>query len=136
ILDLLGPGAYLLITGLYNVFPLPQHSGFRRSFRHAGEAIDRGYNVLVFPEGERSWSEKLLPFMRGSGLLWKDLGVPALPVRLKGLGELAQAHKNKQHGNWFRSGKIEVDVGEVIPAQPEKSPEELTEILRKGISDL
>ncbi|HEX7362962.1 MAG TPA: AMP-binding protein [Bryobacteraceae bacterium] len=136
ILDLLGPGAYLLITGLFNVFPLPQQSGFRRSFRHAGEAVDRGYNVLVFPEGERSWSENLLPFMRGSGLLWKDLGVPALPVRLKGLGELAQAHKNKQHGNWFRSGKIEVDVGEVIPAQPEKSPEELTEILRKGISDL
>lgn len=132
-LDLLGPGAYLLITGLFNVFPLPQQSGFRRSFRHAGEAVDRGYNVLVFPEGERTWSEQPVAFMRGSGLLWKDLGVPALPVRLKGLGELAQAHKNKKHGNWFRSGKIVVEVGEVIPAQPEKSPEELTEILKRGI---
>jgi long-chain acyl-CoA synthetase len=135
-LDLLGPGAYLLITGLFNVFPLPQQSGFRRSFRHAGEAVDRGYSVLVFPEGERTWSEQPVVFMRGSGLLWKDLGVPALPVRLKGLGELAQAHKNKKHGNWFRSGKIVVEVGEVIPAQPEKSPDELTEILKRAISDL
>lgn len=134
ILDLLGPGAYVLLTGLYNVFPLPQLSGFRRSFRHAGEAIDRGYNVLVFPEGERSWSETPLPFKRGSGLLWKELGVPALPVHLKGLGELAQ--DRIQHGirrKWFRSGKVVVQVGEVLTAQPEKSPEELTEILSRGV---
>ncbi|MGH9582205.1 MAG: AMP-binding protein, partial [Bryobacteraceae bacterium] len=130
-LDLVAPGAYVLITGLYNVFPLPQRSGFRRSFRHAGEALDRGYNVLVFPEGERAWSETPLPFKRGAGLLWKELGVPALPVHLKGLGHLAETHEK-----WFRSGKILVEVGEVLPPQTDKSPEELTEILSEGVFGL
>lgn len=137
ILNLLGPGAYVLVTGLYNVFPLPQQSGFQRSFRHAGEAIDRGYNVLVFPEGERSWSETPMPFKRGSGLLWKELGVPALPVHLKGLGGLAQLRiKEGLRRKWFRSGKILVQVGEVLPAQQEKSPEELTEILSRAVFGL
>src|SRR5208282_2436298 len=48
---------YGLVTALFNVFPLPQHSGFRESFRFAGESADRGYSILVFPEGEVNNSE-------------------------------------------------------------------------------
>lgn len=126
--NLVAPIGYLLVTALFNVFPLPQHSGFRRSFAHAGEAMDRGYHVLVFPEGQRSDDENALPFKRGAGLLWKELGAPALPVRLRGLGEL-----KARHARWFRSGRVSVSVGKIIPAQPDKSPEELTEILRQGV---
>jgi len=39
-LRILGPLAYLAITALFNVFPLPRSSGFRRSFAHAGEAMN------------------------------------------------------------------------------------------------
>ena len=39
-LRILGPLAYLAITALFNVFPLPRSSSFRRSFAHAGEAMD------------------------------------------------------------------------------------------------
>lgn len=129
-LDLVAPVAYLLITALYNVFPLPQVTGFRRSFRHAGEAMDRGYNVLVFPEGRRSDDGTPQPFKTGAGLLWKELNCPALPVRLEGLGELKAGR-----GRWFRTGTISVRVGDVIPLQPEKSPEELTRILRDAVFD-
>jgi long-chain acyl-CoA synthetase len=127
-LNLTVPIAYLLITGLFNVFPLPQLSGFRRSFRHAGEAMDRGYNVLVFPEGRRSDDEGALPFKSGAGLLWKELATPALPVRLHGLGEI-----KAQHARWFRTNRISVSVGRLLPLDVDKSPEELTEILRQGI---
>src|SRR5439155_22301629 len=48
---------YWLATLLFNVFPLPQLSGFRESFRFAGESVDRGYSVLVFPEGAVNNSE-------------------------------------------------------------------------------
>jgi long-chain acyl-CoA synthetase len=127
-LDLVAPGAYLLITALYNVFPLPQFTAFRRSFQHAGEAMDRGYNVLVFPEGRRSDDGTPQPFKTGAGLLWKELGCPALPVRLEGLGEL-----KARGGRWFRTGTTRVHVGQIIPAQREKSPEELTAVLRDGV---
>ena len=48
------PTQYYLIVALFNVFPLPQRSGFRKSFAFAGELVDRGYSVLVFPEGART----------------------------------------------------------------------------------
>ncbi|HET9802306.1 MAG TPA: AMP-binding protein, partial [Candidatus Acidoferrum sp.] len=35
---------YFLVTALFNVFPLPQLSGFRESFRFAGESVDRGHS--------------------------------------------------------------------------------------------
>lgn len=127
-LNLLAPVAYLLITALFNVFPLPQFSGFRRSFRHAGEAIDRGYSVIVFPEGRRTEDGLPQPFKSGAGLLWKELGTAAIPVRIDGLGELKTSGER-----WFRSGKISVHVGEPLALDPAKSPEELTEELYRAV---
>jgi long-chain acyl-CoA synthetase len=129
-LNLLSPFAYWLITGLFNVFPLPQYSGFRRSFQHAGEAVDRGYSVVVFPEGRRSDDGNAQPFKVGAGLLWKDLGSEAIPVRIDGLGELKLSG-----GRWFRSGTISVVVGEPLRLDATRSPEELTEQLRQGVFD-
>ena len=130
-LNLLAPAAYLLITLLFNVFPLPQRSGFRRSFRHAGRAMDLGYSVLVFPEGRRSDDATPQPFKSGVGLLWKESGAPALPVHISGLGEL-----KSQGGNWFRSGTIEVSVGDALLAGPEEPPDQLTELLQAAVFGL
>jgi long-chain acyl-CoA synthetase len=120
-LNLLAPAAYLLITGLFNVFPLPQRSGFRRSFQHAGEAVDRGYSVLVFPEGRRSDDGRPQRFLGGAGLLWKELGIPAVAVRLEGLGEIKATE-----GRWFRSGTIRATALKLLPVEPEASPDDLT----------
>ena len=54
VLNWISPLEYVLVTALFNVFPLPQHSGFRRSFAHAAKAMDRGYSIVVFPEGAAS----------------------------------------------------------------------------------
>jgi len=42
---------YALGAALFNVFSLPRQSGFRQSFAYAGEAVDRGFSILIFPEG-------------------------------------------------------------------------------------
>jgi long-chain acyl-CoA synthetase len=119
------------MTGLFNVFPLPQASGFRRSFEHAGHAIDRGYSVLVFPEGHRSEDGAPQPFKGGAGLLWKELGTAALPVRLRGLGEI-----KARRAKWFRTGTISVSVGVALAADPAQAPADLTERLRRGVFDI
>jgi len=129
-LDYLGPGAYVLITGLYNAFPLPRSVGFRRSFQHAGEALDRGYSVLVFPEGRRTQAG-LEAFRPGIGLLVKESGVPVVPVALAGLSEL----KRKGRG-WFRSGQLTVRVGEPMRFGPEDTPEEITERLHDRLAEM
>ncbi len=104
-----GPLAWLLLTALYNVFPLPRRKGFQRSFAHAGQALDHGYNVLVFPEGTRTATGELGRFRPGVGILVKQTRAAVLPVALCGLGEL-----KLQSRGWFRSGRIEIRVGNVM----------------------
>lgn len=128
---LFGPAAYWLLTALYNVFPLPRRRGFQRSFAHAGEAMDRGYNVLVFPEGTRSDAGRLAPFRPGIGLLVKQTHAPVLPMAILGLGEL----KARGRG-WFRSGKIRIRVGELVRFGPTETETAITEALHAKVADL
>jgi long-chain acyl-CoA synthetase len=126
-----GPLIWLLLTALFNVFPLPRRRNFQRSFAHAGAALDRGYNVLVFPEGTRSAEGSLARFRGGIGLLVKQSGVRVLPVGLRGLGELKTARRG-----WFRSGRIEVHVGQPIRFAPEETEAAITERLHGEVNKL
>jgi long-chain acyl-CoA synthetase len=130
VLDPLMPIAYWLLTILFNVFPLPRMSGFRRSFEHAGRALDRGYSVLIFPEGHRSDDGALQPFRSGIGLLAQQAEADVLPVALIGLGDV------KRGGRWFRSGRLAVRVGDPIPYDPKSTPEEITQRLQEAMSEL
>jgi long-chain acyl-CoA synthetase len=126
-----GPLIWLLLTALFNVFPLPRRRNFQRSFAHAGAALDRGYNVLVFPEGTRSAEGSLARFRGGIGLLVKQSGAKVLPVGLRGLGELKAARRG-----WFRSGRIEVHVGQPIRFGPEETEAAITERLHAAVDQL
>src|SRR6185437_2674733 len=59
-------------VALLNIFPFPRDAGFRDSFSYAGESVDRGYSVLVFPEGHHTTDGKMRPFRAGVGLLVND----------------------------------------------------------------
>jgi long-chain acyl-CoA synthetase len=126
-----GPAIYLLLTALFNVFPLPRWRNFQRSFAHAGAAMDRGYNVLVFPEGTRSPSGELARFRGGIGLLVKESGAAVLPVAIRGLGELKAGSQR-----WFRSGKIEVHVGQPIQFLAEETESAITARLHDEVERL
>ena len=126
-----GPLYYLLATALFNVFPLPGQRDFQRSFAHAGEALDHGMNVLVFPEGRLSEIGNLARFRPGIGLLVKQSSAPVLPMAMRGLGEL------KVRGSgWFRSGLIEVRVGEPIRFSPLETEAAITARLHAEVEKL
>ena len=130
--NLLAPAGYWLITALFNVFPLPRARGFRHSFAHAGEAMDRGDSVLLFPEGTRSRDGNLHAFRPGIGLLAAESGVPIIPIALVGLGEIRTTHSR-----WFRSGKIEVRIGQPIDGVRQDSvPARLAATLEEAVRTL
>ncbi len=126
-----GPLYYLLLTALFNVFPLPRRRDFQPSFAHAGRAMDRGFSVLVFPEGTRSAEGKMARFRPGIGLLAKQCGAPVLPVAIRGLGELKTGGRG-----WFRSGSIEVRVGEPMSVSPTESEGDITTRLQAEVERL
>ena len=127
----LGPLEYLLATALFNVFPLPRLKSFQPSFAHAGRAMDRGFHVLVFPEGTISKDGYFARFRPGIGLLVKQSAAPVLPVALRGVGEL-----KRTQGNWFRSGKIEVRIGRPIRFSPLDTEAEITQRLHEDVRKL
>jgi long-chain acyl-CoA synthetase len=126
-----GPMFYFLVTALFNVFPLPRQREFQRSFAHAGEALDRGFHVLVFPEGARSESGTLARFRPGIGLLVKQSQAAVLPMALLGLGDL----KTRRRG-WFRSGTVEVRAGQPIRFAPTDTEAAITARLHAEVEKL
>jgi long-chain acyl-CoA synthetase len=129
--DILAPAGYWLVTALFNVFPLPRLRGFKRSFAHAGEALDRGYSVMVFPEGTRSHGKPMAHFRSGIGVLAANSRVPVLPVALVGMDKLLD---DKNH--WNRRGRIEIRIGKAITLPEEASAAEWTERLESAMRDL
>ena len=122
---------WVLAVALLNLFPLPRHSGFRRSFAYAGEAVDRGYSILVFPEGKHSTDGKIHLFQSGVGLLANNLRIPVVPMRIDGLFEIKQA--GKKHAP---PGKIQVRMGNVIDFAPGTTPERIAQVLQKAVESL
>jgi len=117
---------YFLVTALFNVFPLPQLSGFRESFRFAGESVDRGYSVLIFPEGEVNNSEdgKMVAFQPGIGILAQNLGLPIIPMRLDGVWGM-----KRERRRWAHRGEITVHIGRPILSSTGVSKDELAQRL-------
>lgn len=113
-LNPLGPPVWLLITALFNAFPLPRQRDFQRSFAHAGEALDHGFHVIVFPEGTRSPDGTLASFRPGIGLLVRQSSTAVLPMALHGLGDLKMRRRRWFRCSWFRSGTLEVRVGQPV----------------------
>jgi long-chain acyl-CoA synthetase len=129
--NIFGPIEWLLLTALYNVFPLPRQRDFQASFIHAGRALDRGYSVMVFPEGARSIEGKMVPFRAGIGLLARQSSVPVIPMALCGLGEL-----KVQKRGWFRSKKIEIRFGDPIAFPPEATESVITTRLQQEVEKM
>jgi long-chain acyl-CoA synthetase len=122
---------WVLGAALLNLFPLPRAAGFRQSFEYAGEAVDRGYSVLIFPEGRHTTTGQMLPFRAGVGILVNSLKIPVVPMRIDGLFEVKQSGKKFA---WPR--QISVRIGKPISFEKESVPAEIAETLQQKTQSL
>lgn len=105
------------------VFPLPQTSGFRAALGHMGRLVDKGFSVLIFPEGARTQDARLLPFQEGLAVMVRELAIPVVPVAINGL-----EHVLPRGALWPRRGRVTVTFGKVI----DFSREEQGDIVRRA----
>jgi long-chain acyl-CoA synthetase len=125
--------AYFLLVSLFNVFPLPQLSGFRESFRFAGESVDRGYSLMVFPEGvinDRDTPD-MVAFQPGIGLLAQNLRIPIVPMRLDGVWQM-----KREHRRLAQPGELTVHIGAPVAFPPDTPPAEIASRLRDLVRSL
>ena len=97
----------------------------------AGEAMDHGFNLMVFPEGQRTKHGALNPFMPGTGLLIQKLDAPVVPMRIKGLWELKKAGR---HFGW--PGEVSVIIGEPVTYSPQQDPQAIAADLADRVRKL
>jgi long-chain acyl-CoA synthetase len=121
---------YDLVLALFNVFPLPQRSGFLESFNFAGNLADRRWNILVFPEGVTT-DGVIQEFRGGIGLLAKHLNLPVVLMYLSGLADLKEKHQL-----FSRPGHVRVAIGKPITIATDQDPAEITRELERAIREL
>jgi long-chain acyl-CoA synthetase len=104
---------YYMACGLFNAYPLPQQmAGTRRALKYTGELIDEGRCPLVYPEGERTPTGLMQTFKGGVGLMAARLGVPIVPIYIRGMFEVYS-----EHDDWPRPGNVVVHFGRMLDLQ-------------------
>ena len=98
---------YWLVALFFNAFPLPQTEiGARQSLRYLGDLVSDNWSILYFPEGERTEAGEIHSFQPGIGLIAGRLGVPVVPIRLRGVEKVLH-----RHTHWPRPGRVEIVFG-------------------------
>jgi long-chain acyl-CoA synthetase len=122
---------YVAVSAFFNVFSMPKQSGVRASFQFAGETVDRGYSILVFPEGQLTKDGSIMPFRSGIGVLATKLNLPVVPMRIDGL------YKVRLSGRRYAwPGTVRVTIGEPQRFDPATSAEEIARHLEASVNDL
>ncbi|MEK7217202.1 MAG: 1-acyl-sn-glycerol-3-phosphate acyltransferase, partial [Chloroflexota bacterium] len=96
-----------------NAFPLSREGNVRASLEYVGKLLDRGWSVLIFPEGQLTVDGPIQPFKTGIGLLAVEAGLPVAPVRIR------EEHKSLVQGRWWPPrGAYTVTIGEPLTFPP------------------
>jgi long-chain acyl-CoA synthetase len=122
---------YALVALFFNVFSLPQRAKYRESFHFAGELVDKGYSVIIFPEGRRTETGEMSPFRSGIGLLATHLNLPIIPMRIDGLFpfKIAKRHHVPPYA-------VQVKIGTPVRFEPTADPEEIARELQRIVEKL
>ncbi len=78
-------GFYLLVNLAVNATPLSRTHGFVQTLENVGKLLDRGFNILIFPEGGVTTDGQIKKFESGIGIIAVDMKVPIVPVKIEGL---------------------------------------------------
>ena len=101
---------YYLSALFFNCFPIPQREpGALATLRYIGELSDDRWCLLIFPEGIMTETGEILPFHPGVGMIAAKLGIPVVPIRIRGLDRVL-------HPAWkmARPGRVDIAFGAPI----------------------
>jgi 1-acyl-sn-glycerol-3-phosphate acyltransferase len=121
-------GWYNSIT--LNCFPIKRGGG-SSTLDYAKWLLDKGWNVMIFPEGTRSTTGKLSKFRHGVSLLALEKGVPVVPLYMDGLREI-----RPKGSQTVVPGPVRVRIGEPIRFEPGTPVPEATNRMYHAMEDL
>jgi long-chain acyl-CoA synthetase len=116
----------------YAGFPFARSEPYVPSLQYVGEMVDKGWNVLIAPEGHLSTDAQLQPFKSGIGLLAVNLGVLVVPLKTFGLAGTVPLH-----AKWPKKrSRVTVRIGSPLRFGPTLDYEDVTETLQRVMEAL
>ena len=94
----------------------PVSDGYDKNVERLQKLVERGYSVVVFPEGTRSETGEILRFHKGAFQLAQALNVDILPVFIHGA-----SHVMPKKDFVLREGQLYVEIGQRMSAEEVKS---------------
>ena len=91
-------------------FPVNRDIADVRAVDTALALLERGDGVGIYPEGKRSKTGEMLPFLRGAAWLALRTGTPIVPSGISGSG-----------GHWWRRKRVRVAFGPPIQVERENN---------------
>lgn len=95
-----------------HVIPINSSSYLNRALQTSAYVLRHGRSLCVFPEGGRSPDNTLLEFKKGVGILAVEMGIPVVPVYIKGAFEALP-----REAAWPKFRKISVTFGTPLSAK-------------------
>lgn len=72
----------------FGTIPVERTRINRKSADIAADLVAAGFNLLIFPEGGRSYTDEMMEFRGGAAYLAKRCGAPVVPVFLEGVRQV------------------------------------------------
>lgn len=116
-------GKLARFCGFYNV----EKSGGSEMATAMREYVDKGYSIVVFPEGTRSPDGEIHRFHKGGFKLAEDLGLDIVPMLILGNGDIASKRQPIQ----LKHGRIINKVLPTIAANDKSWGEDFNERAKK-----
>lgn len=123
-----------MILRILNFYPInrtdPKQA--RQSLDFIVERLNKGENILIFPEGTRSKSEKMNPFKKGALRLAIDSGADILPLALNGNFKISSRGAFK-----MKRAPISLNIGKIIK-NPKQiiSTRDFNTVLQDAVNEL
>ncbi len=123
----------VLVSMLANAFPLQREGGVRKSLEILGQRLDRGFHVMLFPEGRLTLGGPLQPFKAGAGMIAVEGYLPVVPMRLR-ITNMSLLDRRRWRGP-FR-GEVEVVFGKPIIFDADMDHAAATTRLEAAVAEL
>ncbi|MCH7828496.1 AMP-binding protein [Patescibacteria group bacterium] len=123
---------------LFVMFPFSRSGQVKSSVEYLGRIIDRDFSVLVFPEGVMSRTGRLREFKGGAGLLAIEMGVPIVPVKLKGTQQVVQPGPEGAPPvfRWPRRHRVKITFGKPFLIDQTMTYQEAARFIEEKIRNL
>jgi 1-acyl-sn-glycerol-3-phosphate acyltransferase len=88
----------------------------KRAIATAVKVLQKGYRVVIYPEGGRAYNGVMREFKAGVGKLYLESGAPVLPVALKNTREVLPPH-----GKLKLKKVVEINIGKPMDFAEERA---------------